>query len=154
MKKTFFVLALTCFSSATWAKIPAPNGTYNGTGQLIRYTDGTSFSYKVTYVIGTGSVTATYVYPDGTSYSLPFTTKDTTLGQFNVLIEGQQAGTGYCVNTSCHVDVSFPLNGTLETDALDFTYLGDETCSAGQCRLIISGKNATTNTAFQDIVKH
>ena len=93
------------------AGLPVPAGTYKGKGQLVRFTDGQKFSYDATYVIGANSVTVNYVYPGNVTYTLPFTTKDTTLGQFTVAIEGQTAGSGYCIDISCHVDVSFPVSG-------------------------------------------
>src|SRR3569623_3342072 len=100
-----FLFSVLIFSSLTWASFPAPDATYTGRGQLTRLSDGTNFSYDVNYVINGNSITANYAYPNGFSYSLPFTSQDGQFGQFTVQIQGQTAGSGWCIGASCHVDL-------------------------------------------------
>jgi hypothetical protein len=150
--KGFMIITALLFSSLSWAALPAPSGNYTGQGQLTRLNDGVHFDYDVAYTIAPNAITASYIYPNGFSYTLPFTTQDTTLGRFNIYIQGNPVGAGYCLDISCHADVSFPLQGVIQKVSMNFTWNANGSSNKGT--LIVSGFNSTTNTPFEDIVKN
>jgi hypothetical protein len=141
--KIFIFSALLVFSPLGMAGFPAPDATYSGEGQMTNLSGGTNSTYAVSYVISGNSVTATYKFSDESSYTLPFTTTMGQFGKFTVEIQGQVAGSGYCIGNSCQVSASYPLNGTLQQVSLEFTYEGNQS-------LIISGRNTTANTIWED----
>lgn len=148
--KHVFALAIFAICSTSWA-FPAPDGTYTGKGQLVRFSDGTAFAYDVTYVIAGDSITASYAYPNGYSYTLPFVTQATTLGQFAVSMQNTPVGKGHCIGSSCHVEATFPISGVLNTVSLELIYTGKGK-NPKKGRLIVSGMNKTSNTAFEDVL--
>jgi len=143
--KLILFLSLLGLSSFAQAYFPAPDAAYTGSGQLTQLSDGTHFSYNVSYVLNGNSVTASYTYPNGYSYSLYFTTSPGQNGLFTVQIQGQMTGSGYCIGNSCHVDTSYSYNGATEQVSMALIYTPDS-----QTNLVVSGHNATSNTIWED----
>lgn len=141
--------ALALLSTTAWADFAAPPGLYQGTGQLIHLKDGSKISYKASYRIEDGAITASFAAPDGSVASLTFTLAPTSSGQFDLTLDHSPAGSGFCLGRSCQLNTSFPLNGEIQNVAMTFTY----TPNCESILIVVSGKNATGETAFEDIVK-
>lgn len=147
--KILAVASVLLFSTFAHADFPAPKGMYKGTGQLIRLADGTKVTYNASYDVEENAINASYADATGAVTILPFTLLPTTAGQFSVSIGHDQVGSGFCINRSCQVTANFSLNGVPQEVALTFTYVPN--CEG--IVIVVSGKNMTNGTVFEDVVR-
>jgi len=131
------------FTLSAWAvQFPGPMGTYAGTGSLTRLADGSQISYNVSTTLSSSAMSSHYHYSNGFDYTLSFTLVDADYGQFTLMYGGVQAGTAFCMGSTCQAEIDF-------TDAtlgpvrvnISFTFNGNTVTTTGH--------NFTSGTIFQ-----
>ncbi|HVK61341.1 MAG TPA: hypothetical protein VM432_07315 [Bdellovibrionales bacterium] len=106
--RAFAFVSVMILASISFASGLAINdGTYSGQGFFTNSETGADENYSSTLTIENGAVSMSYVYASGFSYTLNYTIVDGVNGLFTVMYAGAPAGTGYCAERSCHMDMNY-----------------------------------------------
>ncbi|MGZ6478242.1 MAG: hypothetical protein ACXWQE_03000 [Bdellovibrionales bacterium] len=145
MRLSILMLVM-AFSQLSWGyQFPAADGTYSGPGQLTRLSDGVQIDYTVTTVFNSagGTLSTHYVYATGFEYSLNFAIVDGAHGTFSLTANGAPAGSGFCINKACQVDLDYT-DVKLGAVKVSVSYNFTET------QIVATGHNFSSGTIFQN----
>lgn len=139
--KNLIAIALILVGSTAWGMTNMPDGVYQGQG---RWQDGQGQTgrYNIITTVQSNVITSTYTFGEKTKI-YEFEAKAAPNSRFDVYVNGDKAGEGYCMSIQCHYEVSFEDTVIEET----LTFYKDNLYRIGS--KLVDGKNMTWEESLQ-----